>query len=297
MKGIVSVIIPTYNRKNKLKACIESLLNQTYIWIEIVVIDDCSTDGTIEMLENDFNSVKVLVNANNSGVAYARNKGFNSSTGEYICFVDSDNILKGNAIEELLNTMLIDKSIGFIGPKMYYLSDPKRIWYAGSDISLLTSRTIIYGLNEIDSGQFDQTRDVMQIPNMWMTKRSVVEKIGLINEEYVIHYEESDWAMRALNFGYRVVYCPSSVTYHDIQISKSIFENIGSRDLGDRVYFYGRNRAIFMKKYATKLNYFIFMILFNNIFMLTYVFIYLKNGRLDLARSFIRGYLSSLSKH
>ena len=93
MKRIVSVVVPTYNRENQLESCIRSLLNQTYNLIEIVVIDDCSTDGTIKMLENNFNSVKVFSNAKNSGVAYSRNQGIDNSIGDYICFVDSDNVV------------------------------------------------------------------------------------------------------------------------------------------------------------------------------------------------------------
>ena len=95
----VSIIIPAYNAAKYIKRCITSLLNQTYKKIEIIVINDGSTDNTLEMIK-DFD-IKII-NQNNSGVSCARNKGLQIATGDYITFVDSDDYVENDYIENVI---------------------------------------------------------------------------------------------------------------------------------------------------------------------------------------------------
>ncbi|RRA90387.1 glycosyltransferase family 2 protein [Paenimyroides viscosum] len=103
---LVSVIVPVYNVEKYINDCIESILNQTYINFELIIINDGSTDNS-EFVLKEFavrdNRIKLL-NINNSGVSYARNFGVKKATGEFICFVDSDDIVKPDYIKDLIDS-------------------------------------------------------------------------------------------------------------------------------------------------------------------------------------------------
>ena len=103
--AVVSIIVPVYNTKDYLACCIESLLGQTYTELEIILVDDGSTDDSLDICRNYqmLDSRIHVLHQNNQGVSAARNLGLDAATGDYITFVDSDDELCLNAIEILLN--------------------------------------------------------------------------------------------------------------------------------------------------------------------------------------------------
>ena len=98
---LVSVIIPTYNRKDNLIEAIESVFAQTYPNYEVIVVDDGSSDGTKEKLQ-EIRKKLVYIHQNNSGVSTARNKGILSSKGDYIALLDSDDLFMPHHIEQAI---------------------------------------------------------------------------------------------------------------------------------------------------------------------------------------------------
>lgn len=117
MSGKVSIIVPIYNLEEHLGACVESLVGQTYSNIEILLIDDGSTDnslGIARKYENKYaDRIKTFHQAN-KGVASARNFGINKSIGEYITFVDGDDLIKEDTIEELMKLFILDANVGVV---------------------------------------------------------------------------------------------------------------------------------------------------------------------------------------
>ena len=97
----VSVIVPAYNAEKYIEKCIDSLIFQTYLNIEIIVVDDGSTDKTYDILQN-YKNIEII-HSKQSGVSSARNKGLDIATGDYIMFLDSDDYLDADAIETLVN--------------------------------------------------------------------------------------------------------------------------------------------------------------------------------------------------
>ena len=107
--ALVSIIVPVYGTENYLSNCVESLLKQTYPQIEIVLVDDQSPDSCPAICDayaQKDERVRVI-HQKNKGVSGARNTGIDAATGEYFCFVDSDDTLEANAIEILLNDILL----------------------------------------------------------------------------------------------------------------------------------------------------------------------------------------------
>ncbi|MGH4052365.1 MAG: glycosyltransferase family 2 protein [Clostridium sp.] len=114
MGYLVSVVIPVYNKENKIRETFQSIVNQTYKNYEIVIIDDGSKDRGIEIIRELLslnNSIKYkIIIQKNSGVSIARNKGIENSSGEYIFFIDGDDIIKPECLETLVNNMIHNKS-------------------------------------------------------------------------------------------------------------------------------------------------------------------------------------------
>ena len=122
----VSIIIPVYNSEKYIKECLESIVNQTYTKLEIIVVNDVSTDNSINIIKQFKDKRIKIVNLNyNSGVAIARNRGIEEATGDYICFIDSDDYWNLEKIEKQVN--FIEKNnYSFIYSDYAYLKDNKQ---------------------------------------------------------------------------------------------------------------------------------------------------------------------------
>lgn len=135
----ISIVVAVYNAEKTLKKCVDSLLNQTYKNIEIILVNDCSKDNSLDIC-NEYSkandNVKVISNERNSGVSDTRNNGIDNSTGEYICFVDSDDYVESNYIEVLYyyyqkyNTVPI---CGFVYHDEYNHAKPVKYSWSGNE--------------------------------------------------------------------------------------------------------------------------------------------------------------------
>ena len=101
MNDLVSVIIPVYNGEKYIKKCIESILKEKIDDLEIIVINDSSTDSTLKLLKEYKDRIIIKNNKKNCGVSYSRNYGLSIATGEYVMFVDSDDYLPDGSIKYL----------------------------------------------------------------------------------------------------------------------------------------------------------------------------------------------------
>ena len=106
MKDLVSVVIPVYNREKTIVRAVKSVLNQTYKNIEVIIVDDCSSDNSRVVIENAFsenNNVRYICLEKNSGACVARNRGVQLSKGKYVAFLDSDDAFLPNKIEKQIS--------------------------------------------------------------------------------------------------------------------------------------------------------------------------------------------------
>src|SRR3989344_2404741 len=114
MKNLASIVIPTFNRKEELRKCLSALSNQSYNKIEIIVIDDGSTDNTEEMVKKEFKNIKFF-KQNNTGPSIARNNGIKKAKGDFILFTDSDCVPDKYWVEELVKGF--NEKINCVGGK------------------------------------------------------------------------------------------------------------------------------------------------------------------------------------
>lgn len=136
-KGLVSIIIPTYNRKKDLDICLQTILSQTYTFVEIMVVDDNSSDETVNYIRKKHPDVLILINKNNQGPNYSINRGVVNSTGEFILILDSDvELTNKDQITNMVKVMNSNLKIGSIGG--CYLSNDKKIRACGLKRSVVS---------------------------------------------------------------------------------------------------------------------------------------------------------------
>ena len=107
---ILSIIVPNYNKGIKLKRCLDSIAKQINSYIEVIIVDDCSDDDSMEILKN-YNDFKIFRNNDNSGVSYSRNRGIEVARGEYITFIDSDDVVFDNYVDVILKKIELGKDL------------------------------------------------------------------------------------------------------------------------------------------------------------------------------------------
>ncbi len=285
----VSIIIATYNRLRDVDLCLESIFTSTYINFEVIVVDNASTDSTSEFLEKKYkNKLKLIKSETNLMAGGGRNLGAKYARGNYLLFIDSDNVIDGEMVRELVNFCKNLKQVGMVGPLMYYYEDKNRICWAGATINLWTSKAKYIGIGEIDCGQYKKVREVGHIPNVFMIKKEVWKSVGGIDELFGIMYEESDLAERIKNNGFKLYIIPSAKTWHNLPAgNRNPLRAIGETQ--KRVYLISRNRIVFMKKNCNILQLVCFAILFLPLFTLFYEYKLIKLRQYKFAGQYIRG--------
>src|SRR5690606_2369996 len=112
----LSIIIVSFNTKDLLKACLTSLLSQTNSNDEIIVVDNGSSDGSVEMIKRDFPQIKILANSDNLGYAQANNQGIEASSGDLVLLLNSDTLLKSNALKSMRKFFKNHPKVGIASP-------------------------------------------------------------------------------------------------------------------------------------------------------------------------------------
>lgn len=292
---LVSVIIPNYNRCDDLRNCLDSVLKSDYSNIEIIVVDNNSTDNSKQLINfyvHEYKNITALYLEENLMAAGGRNAGIRVANGHYLLFIDSDNIIERTMISFLVIAMEEDPRIGLIGPIMYYYQDKTKCWFAGNVINNITSKTKYFTNDRYIEGlRAKKFGDTDHIPNCMMVRKSIQEKVGLFDETYYIMYEEADFARRIRDFGYQIKINIDAVTYHNVQLPNEITDpmrKIGC-DNPIRTYHFSKNRNLYMSKYAPllgKISYFCF---FRFFYAGVYVLYALLHKRPDIARAWLRG--------
>lgn len=242
----VSIVIPTYNRKQDVLECLASSQNLDYPNFETIVIDNGCTDGTSEAIEQRFPDVKLVRNDKNLGVTGGRNLGAKYVNGEYIFFLDHDTIVNRQTISELVSVMEKNPRIGAAGPIVFYYHDPTRISALGTSISLLTGRVSFNFTGLVEDCQLNKIVEVQVIPVAILIRRETLDKVGMFDDIFFAVYEDTDFCFRIRENGYQTVCIPRAKIWHKIS---SDFRNQNVAIL-DRAYYVARNKVIFMRKHS-----------------------------------------------
>ncbi len=259
---LVSIVIVTRNRRQLVGECLASVYKSTYANYEVILVDNSSSDGTVETVKRKFPKVRVASAKRNLGLNGGKNLGQKNAKGKYIFFLDSDTVIDKNCLREMISLAESDSKIGLVCPKMYY-SGGSTIWYAGVNVNLLTSQTKNIGCNEKDLGQYDRVKETLFAPTAYLCKTTAAKKLKGHDETFFMTYGDTDFGFRAREAGNKVMFCPTAKLWHHLDKDEN---NKTIRALGYnlpmRAYYFARNRVIFMKKHAPALDFYLFLFLF-----------------------------------
>ncbi len=212
--GRVSVVIPNWNGKRFLAGCLDSLATQTYDKVEVIIVDNGSADGSVELLQEQYPWVKLIRFEKNTGFSFAVNAGIRASDGEFVALLNNDTVVEADWLAEMVRAMRELPDIGSTGCKMLAFDDRALLDGAGDGYRRggLPGRI---GHREKDLGQFDTPRYILgACGGAALYRRSMLDEIGLFDEDYFAYLEDVDLGLRAQSAGYKCRYVPSAVIYH-----------------------------------------------------------------------------------
>src|SRR5207253_3222739 len=224
LKDLVSVTIVTYNSGRFIKRCLESVLEQKYSNMEVVVIDNASTDGTVDLLEQFAEQCRIYYNDENLGFAAAQNQAISLSRGEWVLTLNPDVLLLPNIIQALVDAGQVDPKVGSVCRELLTI----RATFDLPDKQLVDSTGIYFtpmlrhldrGSQEVDNGHYLNFEYVFgATAAAALYRRPMIEAISILGEffdpDFFVYREDADVAWRAQLMGWRCIYTPLARGYH-----------------------------------------------------------------------------------
>ena len=276
----VAIIIINFKNLHDTSHCVNSLLQNCKNRnnpLQIIVIDNCSTDNSFVELKSISPEIKVLASERNLGFAGANNLGVAcalESGADYVFLLNNDAFVDNDTIERLVEVFNKDPTVGIVGATILDYCNPKIIDNMGAKIDYLTGRSTFIANGEL----YRENRDDIDVDYTcgaaMMIKRGVIEKVGFLPEYYFLYSEEKDYCVRAKKKGYRVVVAAKAKVIH--KGSSTVKRYVGLKN-----YYFHRNRLIFLRIHAKPYQ-FIFAILHSMLLILPfYSFTYLVRERIS----------------
>jgi len=240
----LSVVVVTYNSLDTIIQCLDSISDYANeSCLEIILVDNCSTDGTFDSIVRKFPSIISFQNATNRGFAAANNKGLRTSKGRFLLLLNPDAFLIDEGIHDALDYIEKNKDVAILGCKITYpngeiqtsnnafpnlltefihtsglarvFSNPKARKALGKHLGRILGRTINEYLRVYwDS---DQVRSVDWVTGACMlVRREALEEVGLLDEHFFMYYEDTDWCLRMTKKGWKIVYFPDMNVVHQV---------------------------------------------------------------------------------
>jgi len=217
-KNLVSVIIVNWNGKNWLKYSLPTITNQDYKNIEVIVVDNNSSDGSIEYISKNFPNIQIILNQTNEGFANANNIGFSKASGEYILFLNNDTVVSKNLVKDLM--LFFDKNInvGIVQPKIHLFDNTELLDSVGS---FLTSSGFLYhfGVNKKNLNIYKKRTELYSVKGAcMMAKTDCLNRASvggeIFDSSYFAYFEETDLCHRVWLTGKSVLFYPKSLVLH-----------------------------------------------------------------------------------
>ncbi len=217
----VSIIIPHLNGKQHLNVCFDSLRNQTSQDFEVLLVDNGSTDGTQDLVRNQYPEVRLIELGANYGFTGACNAGYAQSRGEIIILLNNDTEVDSNWLQVIVETFEKRPLVGSIASKML-LFDQRHVFHTAGDYYRLDGIPGNRGVWQQDCGQYDQEEVVFSAcGGAAAYRRQMLDEIGFLDDDYFFSCEDVDLAWRANLAGWQVLYLPTAIVYHKLKASGS----------------------------------------------------------------------------
>jgi GT2 family glycosyltransferase len=261
----LSIIIVTHNAKDFLRNCLKSVFEKIKnLSFEVLVVDNASSDGTFEMLKNEFPQVNAIFSKENLGFAKANNLAIKEAKGKYIFLLNPDTILLDENFEKLIDFAQKNPDVGAIGPKVLNsdltiqhqckrgFPTPWNIFCYLSGLAKIFPKSKIFAGYLLTYLDTEKIQEVDSLSGCAMVvKREVIEKVGMMDEDYYLYGDDLDWCYRIKSAGWKVVYFPETKIIH----------YGGKGGTGKKPYFniyhFYRSALIFYRKHLARQYFFL----------------------------------------
>lgn len=245
----VIVLILSYNGKHLLEESISSYLSNDYQNFEVVVIDNGSSDGSKEWVEENYPDVFVLRTEKNLGYSGGFNFGmdyaFNQKNADYVLITNNDVKADSKVITELVKVAETHPKIGFVTGKVFYYENPNILQTVGKYKDTKYWRGEHIGNREIDNGQYDKIVEREFCDDIyWLVNKSVYINVGGYDNEFQFQAEDFDWQVRAKMKGYKIIFTPYAKLWHKESMTIGKYSPF-------KAYYDARNPLIVHFKYRT----------------------------------------------
>ena len=214
---MISVIIVNYNRKDLLRQCLDSVRGQSFKDIEVIVVDNASTDGSVEMIRTYYSEVRLIWNTRNLLFCKAYNQGIEAAKGNFILCLNNDVVLDKDYLKEALWAIGLNAKIGMISGKILRM-DKKTIDSTGLFLGK-NRKAIERGYDRKDRGQYQEPGYVFGVTGACAFLKKIMlddikDENGYYDERFGMYYEDLDLCWRAKKRGWKAYYDPAAVAYH-----------------------------------------------------------------------------------
>jgi GT2 family glycosyltransferase len=243
---LVYVIILNWNRKDDTIECIDSLTGMSYPNFRTVVVDNGSSDGSVEALKARFSALQMLVNSENLGYAAGNNVGIRFALqqgADYVLILNNDTVVDQHLLTRLIEVGEANPQAGMFAPKIYSYWDRNKIASAGSRKRWFPpGRVSIIGLGKKDSIAYDREQEIEYASGCAMlVRREVLETVGMFAPAYFVYWEDYDFCKRVRERGYKILYVPTAKMWHKVSASTQ-------KDSCTKWYNIGRSTVHFYRK-------------------------------------------------
>jgi hypothetical protein len=233
-----SIILVTYNGQRYLPGCLESLLAELGAEDELILVDNASSDSSVEFVQAHWPQLRLIRNDRNIGFAAASNQAAALAQGEVLVFLNQDTQVQPGWLTRLLEGLSEEEKVGLVTSKLLFMVQPEQINLCGQEI-VYTGMTFGRGTLH-PAGEFDTPKEVGSISGAaFAIHRSLWKQLGGFDPDFFMYYEETDLCWRASLRGYTCRYVPGSVALHDAGLKPS----------PRAAYFAARNRQMMLLKH------------------------------------------------
>ena len=240
---LVSIITVNFNQSEVTCALLESLNKTTYPNLEVIVVDNNSTEDNPDIIKERYPNIVFIKNPINYGFAAGNNFGLMRAKGEYVFLLNNDIEVPPSFIEPLVDKLKQHPEIGAVSPKIKFYYQPDTLQFAGyTPFHPVTMRNTAIGYWEKDKGQYNEDRETPFTHGAaMMVPMRVVKEVGLMSYIFFLYYEEADWCARIAKAGYKMYYVHNSHVLHKESVSTGRISPL-------KIYYQNRNRIVYLRR-------------------------------------------------
>ena len=248
------------------------------------MVDNGSKENEANILQDRYPNIKVIRSDKNLGFAGGNNLGIKAAKGKYLYLINNDTVFKDFNPLSLIKRLESSPKIGMVCPKIRFAWDNSPIQFAGyTPLSPITIRNKAIGFGEEDKGQYDVAHQTPYAHGAaMMTKREVINKVGVMPECYFLYYEELDWSIMMTRAGYEIWYEPVSTIYH--KESQSTGQNSPLR-----TYYITRNRLLLVRRNYSGVKRYLAYAYLQIVVATRDILKYTITGQMDILKATIKG--------